>query len=62
MKIIILGAGQVGLSMAEILSRENNDVTLVDIDPSRLEGLQDHLDLRVIVGSASHPDVLEQAG
>ncbi len=39
MKIIILGAGQVGLSMAEILSRENNDVTLVDIDPDRLEGL-----------------------
>ena len=62
MKIIILGAGQVGLSMAEILSRENNDVTLVDIDPGRLEGLQDHLDLRVIEGSASHPDVLEQAG
>jgi trk system potassium uptake protein TrkA len=62
MKIIILGAGQVGLSMAEILSRENNDVTLVDIDPDRLEGLQDHLDLRVIEGSASHPDVLEKAG
>ena len=62
MKIIILGAGQVGLSMAEILSRENNDVTLVDIDPGRLEGLQDHLDLRVIEGSASHPDILEPAG
>ena len=62
MKIIILGAGQVGLSMAEILSRENNDVTLIDSDPRQLEGIQDRLDLRTIVGSASHPNVLEQAG
>ena len=62
MKIIILGAGQVGLSMAEILSRENNDVTLVDNRPSQLDGLQDRLDLRTIEGSASHPSVLEQAG
>ncbi|MBL09333.1 MAG: Trk system potassium transporter TrkA [Acidiferrobacteraceae bacterium] len=62
MKIIILGAGQVGLSMAEILCRENNDLTLVDNNPLRLEGLQDRLDLRTILGSASHPNVLEQAG
>ena len=62
MKIIILGAGQVGLSMAEILSRENNDVTLVDNDSSQLEGVQDRLDLRTIEGSASHPNILEQAG
>ena len=62
MKIIILGAGQVGLSMAEILSRENNDITLVDSDPTQLEGLQDRLDIRTISGSASHPNVLEQAG
>jgi trk system potassium uptake protein TrkA len=62
MKIIILGAGQVGLSMAEILSRENNDITLVDSDPAQLEGLQDRLDIRTISGSASHPNVLEQAG
>jgi len=62
MKIIILGAGQVGLSMAEILSRENNDVTLVDNDSSQLEGVQDRLDIRTIEGSASHPNILEQAG
>ena len=62
MKIIILGAGQVGLSMAEILSQENNDVTLVDDDLNRLEGIQDRLDLRTLEGSASHPNVLEQAG
>ncbi|MDP6947966.1 MAG: Trk system potassium transporter TrkA [Arenicellales bacterium] len=62
MKIIILGAGQVGISMAEILSREDNDVTLVDIAKQRLEGLQDRLDIRTIHGAASHPSILEQAG
>jgi trk system potassium uptake protein TrkA len=61
-KIIILGAGQVGTSMAEILSREDNDVTLVDIDNEKLEGLQDRLDIRTLHGAASHPSILEQAG
>jgi len=61
-KIIILGAGQVGLSTAEILSREDNDITLVDNDPERLHGLQDRLDIRTIVGAAAHPGVLQQAG
>ena len=62
MKIIILGAGRVGLSTAEILSREDNDVTLVDSDEEKLQGLQDRLDIRTIVGAAAHPGVLEQAG
>ena len=62
MKIIILGAGQVGTSMAEILSGEENDITLVDIDPEKLAGLQDRLDIRTVTGAASHPSVLEQAG
>ena len=62
MKIIILGAGRVGLSTAEILSREDNDVTLVDNDEEKLQGLQDRLDIRTIVGAAAHPGVLEQAG
>lgn len=62
MKIIILGAGQVGASMAEILSGEANDITLVDVDSPRLRTLQDRLDIRTVQGSASHPGVLEQAG
>ena len=62
MKILILGAGRVGLSTAEILSREDNDVTLVDSDEEKLQGLQDRLDIRTIVGAAAHPGVLEQAG
>lgn len=62
MKIIILGAGQVGASVAENLAREANDITLVDIEPKRLQDLQDRLDLRTVVGQASHPDVLRRAG
>ncbi|HIL19581.1 MAG TPA: hypothetical protein EYG12_10105, partial [Gammaproteobacteria bacterium] len=45
MKIVILGAGQVGTSMAEILSLEANDITLIDRNPNQLEGLQDRLDI-----------------
>jgi len=62
MKIIILGAGQVGISTAEILAKEDNDITLIDNVASQVEGLQDRLDIRTIVGSASHPSILEQAG
>lgn len=61
MRIIILGAGQVGSNIAEHLSRENNDITVVDHSMERLRELRDRLDIRVINGHASHPDVLEQA-
>jgi len=62
MKIIILGAGQVGGTVAANLTSEDNDITVVDSDPSILQALQDRLDLRTIVGSATHPEVLERAG
>jgi len=62
MKIIILGAGQVGASVAHNLASEDNDITLVDINPQILQGLQDKLDLRTVTGVASHPGVLRQAG
>ncbi len=62
MKILILGAGQVGASVAGILASEANDITIVDQDPARLRELQDRLDLRTVVGYASHPEVLERAG
>lgn len=62
MKIIILGAGQVGSSIAEILSRENNDITLIDNKRSVLDGLQDRMDIRTVDGDASSPEVLIQAG
>jgi trk system potassium uptake protein TrkA len=62
MKILILGAGQVGASVAATLAREDDDVTLVDTDNSNLLKLQDHYDIRTIQGEASHPDVLARAG
>ena len=62
MKIIILGAGQVGGSLALSLSNEDNDITLVDTDPYLLQDIQDRADLRTVVGEASHPSVLQRAG
>ena len=62
MKIIILGAGQVGSSVASNLCSEANDITVVDRDPTALQHLQDRYDLRTVVGHASHPQVLGRAG
>ena len=63
MKILILGAGQVGSSAAYHLSREEaNEVTVVDTRPDVLRELQDRLDIRTVVGHAAYPDVLERAG
>ena len=62
MKVIILGAGQVGASVAEGLVSEENDITIVDQDPARLALLQDRLDLRTVVGNAATPSVLRAAG
>ena len=63
MKILILGAGQVGSSAAYHLSREEaNEVTVVDRRPDVLRELQDRLDIRTVVGHAAHPDVLDRAG
>jgi len=62
MKIIIIGAGQVGGTLAENLVGERNDITLIDTNAETLHELQDKMDLQVVVGNGSHPDVLKQAG
>ncbi|WP_263081440.1 Trk system potassium transporter TrkA [Endozoicomonas sp. Mp262] len=62
MKIIILGAGQVGGTLAENLASEENDITVVDTNGDRLRELQDRIDIRTIQGMASFPSVLKQAG
>ena len=62
MKIVILGAGQVGSTVAESLASEANDITVVDIEAARLRNLQARLDLRTVLGSAAHPSVLLDAG
>lgn len=62
MKIVILGAGQVGSTVAAALVHEDNDITIVDIDQQRLKILQDQMDIRCVLGHASHPKVMERAG
>ncbi|MDJ0926324.1 MAG: Trk system potassium transporter TrkA [Gammaproteobacteria bacterium] len=63
MRILILGAGQVGSTAAYQLARqEANEVTIVDKDATVLRGLQDRLDIRTVVGHAAHPNVLQRAG
>ncbi len=62
MKIIILGAGQVGSNLAASLVSEANDITVVDVDAAKLAELQDRYDLRTIVGHGAHPSVLRAAG
>ena len=62
MKILILGAGRVGESVAESLVSEQNDITVIDTDPQRLAALQDRLDLRGVAGNGIQPSVLREAG
>ncbi len=62
MKIIILGAGQVGANLASSLVSEANDITVVDLDPTKLAPLHDRYDLRTVCGHAAHPSILRAAG
>jgi len=62
MKVIVCGAGQVGFNIARHLSGENNDVTVIDQSPDLIRRVADQLNVQAIVGHASRPDVLEQAG
>jgi trk system potassium uptake protein TrkA len=61
-KIIILGAGQVGASVAENLVSEDNDITLVDTDAAYLAVLRDRYEVRTVCGNAASPSVLREAG
>ncbi len=62
MKIIILGAGQVGGTLAEHLADEQNEITVVDSEASTLRALQERLDIRTVLGDAAHPSTLFNAG
>lgn len=62
MKIIILGAGQVGASVAENLVSEANDITLVDTSEEHLAALRERLEIRTVVGNGASPIVLREAG
>ena len=60
-KIAVLGGGQVGSSLAKILTDDGNDITLIDTNLSVLEDLQEDNDIKTIHGNASSPSILEQA-
>lgn len=62
MKIIILGAGQVGTSVAMNLVSEANDITVVDINQKSLQILGERCDLKTVLGRGSYPSILEKAG
>ncbi len=62
MKILILGAGSVGTSVAASLLSEQNDIVVIDMDSKRLRDLQDRLDVATVVGHASYPHILRKAG
>ena len=61
MQVIICGAGQVGFNIARYLSSENADVTVIDQSPDLIGKIVESLDVKGLVGFASHPDVLERA-
>jgi trk system potassium uptake protein TrkA len=62
MRIIILGAGRVGESVAASLVSEQNDITVIDPAADRLRDLEDRLDLRGVQGNGAEPSVLRRAG
>ncbi len=62
MKILIVGAGEVGFHIASHLALENKDVVVLDIDPDAIRRVSDNLDVQVVLGSGSSPVVLEEAG
>lgn len=62
MKIVIVGAGKVGFVLAQMLSNDDHDVTIVDRDPERVETVEERLDVNAILGSCTSTDVLMRAG
>ncbi|MGZ8190829.1 MAG: Trk system potassium transporter TrkA, partial [Methylococcaceae bacterium] len=62
MKILILGAGVTGSSVAEALASEENDIVVIDFKPELLDALKERFDIATVAGNAAHPRVLEQAG
>jgi trk system potassium uptake protein TrkA len=62
MRVIVCGAGQVGLGISERLASEGNDVSIIDSSPELVQRANDMLDVRATHGNGAHPDVLARAG
>jgi trk system potassium uptake protein TrkA len=61
-RIIIVGAGEVGFHIAQKLSEENQDVFLIDKDPEKVRRITENLDIQAVLGSGTSPDTLRDAG
>lgn len=61
MNVVILGAGEVGFNIAQKLAKEGNNVSVVDNDPERIQKVADSIDVKTVLGHASHPSTLAQA-
>jgi len=62
LRVIIIGAGAVGSQLADRLSKENHDVTVIESDKERMVRLQDELDILAVRGNGASPRVLQEAG
>lgn len=61
MRVVVIGAGEVGYHVSERLANEKHDVIVIDTAPERLEYVKTHLDVAVLEGSGASPAVLQQA-
>ena len=62
MKVIIIGAGEVGFHIAKHLATENKDVVVIDTNPEAIRRISDNIDVQTITGSGSSPVILNEAG
>jgi len=62
MRVIIIGAGEVGYHIAKKLSDEKKDVVLIDTDPAKIRRISENLDVQALLGSGTSPQMLRQAG
>jgi len=62
MRVIIIGAGEVGYHIAKKLSDEKKDVVLIDTDPAKIRRIGEHLDIQALLGSGTSPQMLRTAG
>jgi trk system potassium uptake protein TrkA len=62
MKVIIIGAGDVGFNIAQRLSEENHDVVVIEKDPVKIRSIQNAIDVQAIEGSGTNPSILREAG
>ena len=61
MKVVIIGAGEVGFHVAKALSEENYDITVIDIDHEKCQRASENLDVIVVEGNGASPNVLLEA-